>query len=234
LFIDNFIEFRVSLCFWGEFLVLLLANYLLISLENNCYSVQRQLVLEFQHVPEKSSSSVSMAGGRRRCRGQVPTEKAPHRDRNVQDGTIEDLQRQVAELAQRLEKVPTEEASHRDRNIQDVMIEDLQRQVVELAQRLAVQEFGNCEMENSDSDSTFDNPYHNLAPNWDHRRRERHHGALGFKVDLPEFSCTLQAEGFVDWLNELERIFEYKEVPDHDKVKLVAIKLKGRASAWWE
>lgn len=32
----------------------------------------------------------------------------------------------------------------------------------------------------------------------------------------------------------MERIFEYKEVPDHIKVRLVAIKLKGRASAWWE
>jgi hypothetical protein len=53
-----------------------------------------------------------------------------------------------------------------------------------------------------------------------------------FKVDLPEFSGTLQAKGFVDWLNELERIFEYKENPDRDKVKLVAIKLKGRAFAW--
>jgi hypothetical protein len=35
-------------------------------------------------------------------------------------------------------------------------------------------------------------------------------------------------------LNELERIFEPKKVPDRDKVKLVAIKLKGSASAWWE
>jgi len=89
-------------------------------------------------------------------------------------------------------------------------------------------------MENSDSDSTFDNLYHNPAPNRDHHGRERHHGALDFKVDLPEFFGTLQAEGFVDSLNELERIFEYKEVPDRDKVKLVAMKLKGRASAWWD
>ena len=44
----------------------------------------------------------------------------------------------------------------------------------------------------------------------------------------------MQAEGFIDWLNEIERIFEYKEVPDRDKAKLIAIKLKGRASAWWE
>lgn len=44
----------------------------------------------------------------------------------------------------------------------------------------------------------------------------------------------LQAEGFIDWLNDVERIFDFKEVPDHAKVKLVAIKLKGRASVWWE
>jgi len=96
------------------------------------------------------------------------------------------------------------------------------------------QEVGNHEMENSDSDSNFENPYHNPAPHWEHRGLESHHRALGFKVDLPEFSSTLQAEGFIDWLNELERIFEYKDVPDRYKVKLVAIKLKGRASAWWE
>ncbi|XP_068645184.1 uncharacterized protein [Aristolochia californica] len=42
------------------------------------------------------------------------------------------------------------------------------------------------------------------------------------------------AKGFIDWLQEIERIFEYKEVPENVKVKLVAIKLKGRASAWWE
>jgi hypothetical protein len=44
----------------------------------------------------------------------------------------------------------------------------------------------------------------------------------------------LQAESFIDWFNGLERIIEYNEVLDRNKVKLVAIKLKGRASAWWE
>jgi hypothetical protein len=78
------------------------------------------------------------------------------------------------------------------------MIEDLQRQVAELTQHLAAQEVSNREMENSNSDSTFDNSYHNPVPNWGHRGRGSHHGAVGFKVDLPEFSGTLQAEGFVD------------------------------------
>jgi hypothetical protein len=90
------------------------------------------LVSELQHFPEMSSSSVLIAGGR------------GHGGRRWQ--------------------VPNEEALHRDRNVQDMMIEGLQRQVAELTQRLAAQEVGNREMENSDSDSTFDNPYRNPTP----------------------------------------------------------------------
>ena len=45
-----------------------------------------------------------MAGGRG-CgrRGQVLNEEVPYHERNVQDVMIEDLERQVAELTQRLE-----------------------------------------------------------------------------------------------------------------------------------
>ncbi|KAE8672957.1 putative Quercetin 3-O-methyltransferase 1 [Hibiscus syriacus] len=109
-----------------------------------------------------------------------------------------------------------------------------QRQVAELAQRLAAQDFEDREASDHDTNSAFENPYHNRALFWEHRGREERHGDLGFRVDLLEFSGTLQAEGFVDWINEVEHIFEYKEVPDRVKVKLIAIKLKGRASAWWE
>nr|GEZ89911.1 hypothetical protein [Tanacetum cinerariifolium] len=54
------------------------------------------------------------------------------------------------------------------------------------------------------------------------------------KVEIPEFSGTLKAEEFIDWLNTVERVFEFKDEPENRKVKWVAIKLKGRASAWWE
>ncbi|KAE8672958.1 putative CCCH-type zinc finger family protein [Hibiscus syriacus] len=134
----------------------------------------------------------------------------------------------------RREQVPNEEAQRRDRNVQDVMIADLQRQVAELTQRLAAQDFEDREASDHDTNSAFENPYHNRALFREHRGREERHGDLGFRVDLLEFSGTLQAEGFVDWINKVERIFEYKEVPDRVKVKLIAIKLKGRASAWWE
>jgi len=95
-------------------------------------------------------------GGRRE---QVPNEEALHHDRSSSVSMVGGRGR-----GGRRGQVPNEEALHRDRNVQDMMIEDLQRQVAELAQSLAVQEFGNREMENSDSDSTFDNLYHNPAP----------------------------------------------------------------------
>ena len=39
---------------------------------------------------------------------------------------------------------------------------------------------------------------------------------------------------FVDWLQTIERIFEYNEIPEKQKVKFVATKRKKHASIWWE
>lgn len=54
------------------------------------------------------------------------------------------------------------------------------------------------------------------------------------KIELPEFYGSLNHEEFMDWLNQVERIFDFREVPNSKKVKLISIKLKGRASTWWE
>jgi hypothetical protein len=53
-------------------------------------------------------------------------------------------------------------------------------------------------------------------------------------VDIPKFEGRMQPDEFIDWFNTIERIFDYKDVPDHNKVKLVAIKLRKHASIWWE
>lgn len=80
----------------------------------------------------------------------------------------------------------------------------------------------------------FENPYCNTIPSREQRGQDERYREFNFRVELPDFSGTLQAEGFIDWLHEVERIFDYKEVLDCLKVKLIAIKLKGQASAWGE
>ena len=54
------------------------------------------------------------------------------------------------------------------------------------------------------------------------------------KVELPEFDGKMQGDAFLDWLYTVERIFEFKEFSEERNVKLVAIRLKGYASLWWE
>ena len=81
------------------------------------------------------------------------------------------------------------------------------------------------------SESNFENPYHNPILGREQHVRDWRRGDLGFKVELLEFSSTLQAEGFIDWLHEVERIFDYKELSNRMMVKHVAIKLKGCSSA---
>ncbi|XP_059429202.1 uncharacterized protein LOC132163019 [Corylus avellana] len=52
--------------------------------------------------------------------------------------------------------------------------------------------------------------------------------------DFPSFNGHLQIEDFLDWVMEVERFFDYMSIREDRKVKLVAYKFKGGASAWWE
>ena len=54
------------------------------------------------------------------------------------------------------------------------------------------------------------------------------------KVDIPFFNCNLDIEDFIDWIVEIDKFFDYMEVMEDKKVKLVACRLKGGTSAWWE
>ncbi|XP_026460050.1 uncharacterized protein LOC113360806 [Papaver somniferum] len=54
------------------------------------------------------------------------------------------------------------------------------------------------------------------------------------KDDIPNFHGGLQIEELLDWFYEVESFFNFMDVPDYSKVKLVAYKLKGGAAAWWD
>ncbi|KAK9210956.1 hypothetical protein WN943_000329 [Citrus x changshan-huyou] len=101
----------------------------------------------------------------------------------------------------------------RERDLGDIERDDLRRQVEHLQQRLQHLE-GTRE----------------AAPNGSSEEE----GSINDGVEIPEFEGRMQPEEFVDWLNTVERIFEYRDVPEDRKVKLIAIKLKKYASLWWE
>lgn len=70
------------------------------------------------------------------------------------------------------------------------------------------------------------------------RRNEREDNRRwesGLRVNIPEFDGdTLNPEGFIDWLVVVEEVFDFKEIPENKKVSLIATRLRGRASAWWQ
>ncbi|XP_057247453.1 uncharacterized protein LOC130589856 [Beta vulgaris subsp. vulgaris] len=53
------------------------------------------------------------------------------------------------------------------------------------------------------------------------------------KVDIPDYDGKLDPDEFVEWIRTIERVFDYKQVPEDKRVKLVALKLRKYASTWW-
>ncbi|KAK9689361.1 hypothetical protein RND81_09G054900 [Saponaria officinalis] len=54
------------------------------------------------------------------------------------------------------------------------------------------------------------------------------------KLDIPEFNGELDAEKFLDWVRQTERIFEYKDYDEHKQFKVATLKLTKYASLWYE
>nr|GEZ02674.1 hypothetical protein [Tanacetum cinerariifolium] len=50
--------------------------------------------------------------------------------------------------------------------------------------------------------------------------------SLGVRVEIPDFVGAAQPDEFIDWLSTMERVFDLRDIPDHLKVKVVAITLR--------
>ncbi|PKI53373.1 hypothetical protein CRG98_026252 [Punica granatum] len=56
----------------------------------------------------------------------------------------------------------------------------------------------------------------------------------GIRTDIPEFQGGLQPKEFLNWLATVEEVLEFKGVPETKRVQLVATRLRGRVTAWWQ
>ena len=82
------------------------------------------------------------------------------------------------------------------------------------------------------SSGSFANPFSGRRPrigSTDDRRWES-----GLRIDIPEFQGSGRPEELLDWINAIEEVFEYKEVPENKLVSLAATRFRGRAAAWWQ
>nr|GEX10861.1 putative reverse transcriptase domain-containing protein [Tanacetum cinerariifolium] len=123
---------------------------------------------------------------------------------------------------------PVALVTNRDpRDVED--IERLQQRIRELE----IQQDDRNEETESDSvvwDDDFDreeNPFGRRPPpqarplNCDNVLR-----SLGVRVEIPDFVGAAQPDEFIDWLSTMERVFDLRDIPDHLKVKVVAITLR--------
>lgn len=51
---------------------------------------------------------------------------------------------------------------------------------------------------------------------------------------MPEFLGGLSPKDSIDWIDEVERVFEYAEVPEEERVPAMAMRLNGHAFVWWK
>ena len=92
------------------------------------------------------------------------------------------------------------------------------------------QDSDDSEEEESNSLGDFDE---DVCARRSRRHNRPHHRSYNdFKVDITVFEGQLDPDLFLDWLRTVERVFEFEDIPDEIKVKLVALKLRKYASIW--
>eukprot|EP00253_Pinus_taeda_P007419 PITA_07419 len=54
------------------------------------------------------------------------------------------------------------------------------------------------------------------------------------KTEVSIYEAGLNPKELIDWINGMEKFFDYEETKDEKKVNLVVSKLKGHATVWWD
>ena len=54
------------------------------------------------------------------------------------------------------------------------------------------------------------------------------------RPELPTYDGSLIVEHLIDWISDIDEYFEYDEVEEDKRVRLVVTRLKGHTSLWWD
>jgi len=54
------------------------------------------------------------------------------------------------------------------------------------------------------------------------------------KMEVPMYEVNLEVEELLDWINYLDKYFDYEEIDDEKKLKHVVTRLKGHVALWWD
>ena len=54
------------------------------------------------------------------------------------------------------------------------------------------------------------------------------------RIEVSSYAGGLNPEELVDWINELNKCFDYEEMSEDKKVKFAVKKMKGHAALWWD
>jgi len=92
---------------------------------------------------------------------------------------------------------------------------------------------GSVRVEEEEEPHFEGSPSEEDSPRHPRRERRQESNSNNFKIDIPEFEGKPDPDDFVEWLQTIERIFEFKEISEDKKVKLVAPKLQKYSSLWW-
>ncbi|GAV91285.1 hypothetical protein CFOL_v3_34682 [Cephalotus follicularis] len=85
------------------------------------------------------------------------------------------------------------------------------------------------DVENSDEDMSDEDPRGRIR-----RRNKADDNDRGLHLDIPDFDGSLNPDDFVDWMNAIERLFDYKDYTEEKKFKFAILELKKYASLLWE
>ncbi|KAJ9563958.1 hypothetical protein OSB04_009118 [Centaurea solstitialis] len=112
----------------------------------------------------------------------------------------------------------------------DRQIEELQRTTELITQQLARLLDDKPRSDSSDP-SHYNSDESGRSPI--HRRRVRD-DLRDVKADAPEFHGGSNTDDFIEWLNDIENLFDVKGYSDEKSYKAAVLKLKKYASLWWE